>query len=106
MGSFGDLLLSIFMSKKARSNLKAAIGPTPSKGGKTRGGKVLTDREKNIQAMQSGAKDLVNDDRAELIRKAMEIRQAKQAIFADLNEDQKQRLVAVALKKLMRGEEK
>ncbi|MEO5372829.1 MAG: hypothetical protein H7840_00970 [Alphaproteobacteria bacterium] len=97
-----DLLLSLVLSKKARRNLKAynravAAQKKPAAGAAGKG----STREQQIKAMQDNAKGLVTEDRAELIRKAMEIRKAKQTVLANLDDAQRQKLVALALKKLM-----
>ncbi len=60
-----------------------------------------TDREAQISAMQQQAEGLMTPERAELLRRAMEVRRAKQTILADLSDTQRQKLVAVALKKLL-----
>lgn len=102
MGFFTDVLLSLFMGKKARANFKAYVktkAALPKPGAGT--GLGATTREQQIKAMQEGNKDLVTEDRAELIRRAMEIRRAKQQIFADLSDEQRQKLVAIAIKKLL-----
>ncbi|MFN3077287.1 MAG: hypothetical protein ABT940_10480 [Alphaproteobacteria bacterium] len=107
MGSIVDMMLSVFMSKKAARNLKAlakassGAGEKSGRGAVTSGKESGSEREKAIRDMQAGAQHMMTPERAELIRHAMEIRRAKQAIFVDLNDEQKQRLVALALKKLM-----
>ena len=59
------------------------------------------EREARIQAMQSRAVDVVTPERAELIRRAMEVFRAKQTVLADLGDEQRAQLVAVAMKKLL-----
>lgn len=98
--SIADMLLSLLMSKKAARNLKSFVS------GSAQSGKTGTEREKTIKVMQTGGKNLMTPERAELIRHAMEIRSAKQTIFADLNDEQKQKLVAFALKKLLHEDPK
>ncbi|GAB3118486.1 hypothetical protein [Novispirillum itersonii] len=44
---------------------------------------------------------VVTEDRAELIRQAMKIRKAKQQILADLSDDQRARLAALAIRGLL-----
>lgn len=60
-----------------------------------------------IAELQSQAKDLVTPERAELIRRAMEVRAAKQTILADLSDESRAKLVATAMKALLNeGREK
>ena len=59
------------------------------------------EREAQITAMQQQAEGLMTPERAELLRRAMEVRRAKQTIFADLSDEQRQKLVAVAIRKLL-----
>lgn len=98
-----DFLLSFVMSKKARQNLRTynqtiKAVEKAKKGAVDGGGSA---RDQQIKAMQNNAKDLLTPDRAELIRQAMEIRKAKQVVLANLDDVQRQKLVALALKKLM-----
>ena len=51
--------------------------------------------------MQASGQNLVTPERAELIRKAMEVHHAKQTILADLKDENRQKLVAIAIKKLL-----
>ncbi len=64
-------------------------------------GAAPNSRQAQIEAMQQQAEGLMTPEREELLRRAMEVRRAKQTIFADLNDEQKQKLVAVAIKKLL-----
>ncbi|HVI52045.1 MAG TPA: hypothetical protein VM661_12595 [Candidatus Sulfotelmatobacter sp.] len=54
-----------------------------------------------VAQVQAQAKELITEDRAELIRKAMQVRAAKQTILADLNDEDRARLVATAMKALL-----
>ena len=107
---FVNFLLSLVMSKKARQNLdtyrktskamnaiKAKGGHGPAEGG----AQAITSREQAIEAMKAGGQGLVTEDRAELIKRAMEIRKAKQTLLANLDDDQRQKLMALALKALI-----
>ena len=51
-----------------------------------------------IVQMQAQAAAVVTPGRAELIRRAMEVRAAKQAVLAELNEEDRAKLVATAMK--------
>ena len=55
-----------------------------------------------IALVQSQGEELVTHDRDELIRNAMKVRNAKQAILADLDDESRAKLVAAAMKALMR----
>lgn len=110
----GDFFLSLVMSKKARENLdtyretnraikaiKAKSGGGPA-GGPTGGG--ASSREQAIANMKASGQGLVTEDRAELIRHAMEVRKAKQKLMDNLNDEERQKLMALALKLLMKEE--
>ncbi|HMA51361.1 MAG TPA: hypothetical protein VKP60_16495 [Magnetospirillaceae bacterium] len=55
-------------------------------------------REQAIADAQAAAANIVTNDRAELIRKAMEVRAAKQSLLADLNDEDRAKLVATAMR--------
>lgn len=55
-------------------------------------------REQAIAQVQAQGAALVTPDRAELIRRAMEVRAAKQTVLAELNEEDRARLVATAMR--------
>ncbi len=61
-----------------------------------------SEKDEAIAEAQAAAENLVTPDRAELIRNAMRVRNAKQAILADLNDEDRAKLVAAAMKALMR----
>jgi len=50
--------------------------------------------------------DAVSPERAELIRRAMELHAAKQGVLAELDEDSRRKLVAVALRAFFHGRSK
>ncbi len=52
------------------------------------------------QVRESGAK-VMTPERAELLRKAMEVHRAKQTVLADLSDEQRQKLVAMAIRQLL-----
>lgn len=91
-------LKGLFLTKEAQAALAKRKGQPQAKSGK---GKPATARETQIAAMQAQAQDFVTPERAELIRKAMQVCKAKQTILADLSDEQKQRLVATAMKRLL-----
>ena len=55
-------------------------------------------KEQAIADAQAQAAAIVTPDRAELIRRAMEVRAAKQTLLAELNEDDRAKLVATAMR--------
>lgn len=58
-------------------------------------------REKALAQVRAAQGTVVTEDRAELIRQAMKIRKAKQQILADLSDDQRARLAALAIRGLL-----
>jgi hypothetical protein len=68
---------------------------------KAKGGKAAPARNAAIAQVQDQVKDLITPDRAELIRQAMKVRAAKQTILADLGDEDRARLVALAMKALL-----
>lgn len=89
LGFIGKVLSGLLLDKKARRALKA---------GRAAQGKT---RQRTIADAQATMRDVMTPDRAELIRQAMAVRQAKQTILADLSDEQRQKLVAVAMKRLL-----
>jgi len=55
-------------------------------------------KEQAIADAQAQAAAIVTPDRAELIRRAMEVRAAKQTLLADLNDADRAKLVATAMR--------
>jgi len=96
-GFLGRALGSLVLTKDARQAVRKARGAA----GKAGGGKPAS-----IAAMQAQGKGLVTPERAELLQNAMKVRSAKQAILADLSDEQRARLVGEAMKRLMREDEK
>ncbi|MBF0093641.1 MAG: hypothetical protein HQL34_03760 [Alphaproteobacteria bacterium] len=96
-----DFLLSLVMSKKARENLDAYRETSRATNALKERNTALSSREQAIATMKSSGQGLVTEDRAELIRRAMEIRKAKQSLLANLDDEQRQKLMALAIKKLM-----
>lgn len=58
-------------------------------------------REAAIVEAQAKLRDVMTPERAELIRQAMAVRKAKQTVLANLSDEQRQRLVAAAMKRLL-----
>ena len=54
--------------------------------------------EPGIAEAQAAARQIVVNDRAELIRQAMAVRAAKQTVLAELNEEDRARLVETAMR--------
>lgn len=57
--------------------------------------------EKALAQVRAAQGTVVTEGRAELIRQAMTIRKAKQQILADLSDDQRARLAALAIRGLL-----
>lgn len=89
-GFIGKALGSLLLDKKARDALKKRR-PASGKAG----------RDAAVAEARAKMAGVMTPERAELIRQAMQVRKAKQAIFADLSDEQRQKLVAVAMKKLL-----
>lgn len=81
--------------KKAATPSKtgAQTGAAPSAGSAA--------RDKALAQVRAAQGTVVTTDRAELIRQAMQIRKAKQQILADLSDDQRAKLAALAIRGLL-----
>lgn len=75
----------------------AAAGPAPAKA-------KADDREAAIAHMQSKVKDFVTPERQALIANAMAVHRAKQKILADLDDESRAKLVAMAITTLLHSE--
>jgi hypothetical protein len=96
----GDARKAVSGGAKASSKPKKAAASASS-------GMPQVQQSEAITKMQAQVKGLITEDRAELIRQAMRVRAAKQTILADLSDDDRARLVATAMKALLReGREK
>jgi len=73
--------------RNAGQKVYGPLNPTPA-----------DDRQQAIAQLQAQGSSLVTPDRAELIRRAMEVRAAKQTLLADLNDEDRAKLVATAMK--------
>ncbi len=58
-------------------------------------------RDQAIQAMKEQMKGVMTPERAALIQNAMAVHKAKQTILSDLSDEQRQKLVALAVKALL-----
>lgn len=89
----GNALLSLVMDKGARDRLeqRRRTGATTARGGQ-------------IQDLKDTVGRVMTPERQELIRQAMAVQRAKSKIFDDLKDADKQKLYALAIKKLLREE--
>lgn len=103
----GKALAGVLLTDDARKAVSAKSSSAPAKKKKA-GGKAQPPAERAAVAeAQEQAKQLITEDRAELIRNAMRVRAAKQTILADLSDEDRAKLVATAMKALLReGREK
>jgi len=108
----GKALAGLVLTKDAQDAVgrHGAASPAAKGKGKARpagktaaakGGKTAPARNAAIAQVQDQVKDLITPDRAELIRQAMKVRAAKQTILADLGDEDRSRLVALAMKALL-----
>lgn len=90
---FTRALMGLFLSKNAQAVLEKRA--KAAKRGK------MSAREQALEQVRTQSKAVMTDDRAELIRQAMQVRKAKQTVLADLSDTERQKLVAVAMRKLL-----
>jgi hypothetical protein len=95
-GFLGRALGSLVLTKDARQAVQKSRAAGKSGGGKSA----------SIAAMQAQSRGLVTPERAELLQNAMKVRSAKQAILANLSDEQRARLVGEAMKRLLKEGEK
>lgn len=95
MGTFGKAIRALFLG----SPKKAAPGKGKAKGQAKAGPK--DPRAQALQQVRDAQERVMTPERAELLRHAMQVRKAKQAILADLNDEQRQKLVALAFRALL-----
>jgi Rps23 Pro-64 3,4-dihydroxylase Tpa1-like proline 4-hydroxylase len=86
-----DTLLSLVMDKKARNKLK-----------KDQARRKLTARQGKINDLEETVGRVLTPERKALIQNALKVQQAKAKILNDLKDEDKQKLYALALKKLLR----
>lgn len=65
---------------------------------------AAVDREKAIAHMQSQVKEFVTPERQALIANAMAVHRAKQKILADLDDESRAKLVAMAITALLHSD--
>jgi len=92
----GRALTGLVLTKDAQKALRR------SPAAKKRAADAGDGRAAGIAALHEQMKDVVTPERTELIRQAMEVRRAKQQILADLGDEDRRKLVAVAVKRLLR----
>ena len=86
-------LMGLFLSKNAQAVLEQR-----AKAAKRGPGSA---REQALDQVRAQSQSVMTDERAALIRQAMQVRKAKQTVLADLSDTERQKLVAVAMKKLL-----
>lgn len=86
-------LMGLFLSKNAQAVLEQRA--KAARRAKT------SVREQALAQVKEQSQSVMTDDRAELIRQAMQVRKAKQMVLADLSDTDRQKLVAMAMKKLL-----
>lgn len=96
----GKALAGMVLTKEAR---EAAGGLAKSPTARQTATKMLAGgkpdaRQQAIADAQAAAANIVTNDRAELIRQAMAVRAAKQSLLADLNDEDRAKLVATAMR--------
>lgn len=97
----GKALAGMVLTKEAREAAgglaKSAVRNATQK--MQPGGQAAPDdKQQAIGQAQAQAAQIVTPDRAELIRRAMEVRAAKQSLLADLNDEDRAKLVATAMR--------
>jgi len=96
----GKTLAGMVLTKEARDAAgglaKTAVRSAAQK--IHNGPKPSDERDQAIAQLPSQGANPVTPDRAELIRRAMELRAAKQTLLADLNDEDRARLVATAMR--------
>ena len=105
----GKALAGLVLTEDARKAVGRLGAASPAAKGKAvavKGGKAAPARNAAIAQVRDQAKDLITPDRAELIRQAMQVRAAKQTILADLGDEDRARLVALAMKALLHEDHK
>ena len=106
----GKALAGLVLDKDAQASIKRpsgkqSSGKQPAAGKKkTQPGKPVAPSAKDaaIAQVQSQAKGLMTADRAALIQNAMKVRAAKQTILAELDDESRAQLVAMAMLALLK----
>ncbi len=106
MGILGNAFMSLFLDEKAR---KAAIERGEINKQRRHAQKQarikasnMTERERTMAEMREKVGDVMTPERQELIAHAMKVRTAKAKILDDLNDEDKQKLYAIAIKAMLR----
>jgi hypothetical protein len=93
----GKALAGMVLTKEARA-AAGDLAQTARNNAKSKPSAALDSKQQAIAEIHSQAASLITPNRAELIRQAMEVRAAKQALLADLNDEDRAKLVATALR--------
>lgn len=92
------------IERRARQ-LAPGKAPKPAAATQTSGAKPAgADRDAAIARMQSQVKDFVTPERQALIANAMAVHRAKQKILADLDDESRAKLIAMAITTLLHSE--
>ncbi len=85
-----DALLALVLDKGARERLR-----------QRRQAGTQTERARHIKEAEEAIAEVMTPERREIIRQAMAVHQAKSKIIEDLEDDDKRRLYALAVKRLL-----
>lgn len=105
-----NALLSVVMSREAREKMEAHLAAKARARGDVRDESVPDappSARDGLSAPDPGFDETTGSDeaapsRSQLIRQAMAVHRAKQTVLADLSDEQREKLVALALKQLLR----
>jgi len=96
---FSNAALSLVMDKQAKKKYQAM---KDKRDGKSESEPLDPEsREAHIQSIKENMEKVITPEREELIRNAMAIQKAKSQIFDDLDDEQKKKLYALAMKALL-----
>jgi hypothetical protein len=94
----GKALAGLVLTKEARQAAGGLAQSAIKQAGKKAAHPAPDDKQQAIAAAQAQAAAIITPDRAELIRQAMQVRAAKQTLLADLNDAERAKLVAAAMR--------
>jgi len=94
LGFLGRALSGMVLTKDARKAVHEARGRAAAQS-------ASKGKAGSVAALQAQGKEFVTPERAELLQSALKVRSAKQKILADLSDEQRARLVGVAMKRLL-----
>lgn len=94
-----DAMMSMLVEKPARDKLKAHRQAAKKAA-------TTSSRQRDMAALQEQVRGVMTPERQELIRQAMQVQRAKQQIMADLKDEDRRRLYALAVKKLLHENDK